>query len=71
MRISELPDGGAALATDRVPAVRGGTNVKVGPPAAVGVGPTSHQILDMWTGTQAEYDAISPKIATTLYVIVG
>jgi hypothetical protein len=25
----------------------------------------------IWTGTQAEYDAISPKSATTLYVVVG
>jgi hypothetical protein len=32
--MSELPDGGAALATDRVPGVRGGTNVKLGPPTA-------------------------------------
>jgi hypothetical protein len=25
----------------------------------------------IWTGTQAEYDAIDPKVATTLYVVVG
>lgn len=25
----------------------------------------------LWTGTQAQYDAVSPKDANTLYVVVG
>ena len=49
----------------------GGTAAGAGTsPNKVDVGPSGHTVNAMWTGTQAEYDAISPKVATTLYVIV-
>ena len=31
--------------------------------------PASATVTSIWTGTQAEYDAVSPKTATTLYFI--
>ena len=37
--------------------------------AALWMRPTSATIQDIWSGTQAEYDLISPKVSTTLYFI--
>ena len=31
--------------------------------------PASTTVTSIWTGSQAEYDAVSPKSATTLYFI--
>lgn len=37
----------------------------------VTIGPTGHQITSMWSGTQAEYDALGSYSSTTLYVVAS
>ena len=39
--------------------------------AAIGSRPTSDTVVDIWTGTQAQYDAITTKDPATLYFIKG
>jgi hypothetical protein len=39
--------------------------------STVGIGTAPHQIDGFWTGTQAEYTAISVKDAATLYLITA
>lgn len=45
------------------------TNLTTDLAAKVNKGPASHDILEMWRGTEAEYNALTPKVATTLYVV--
>ena len=37
--------------------------------AALWMRPSSNTIQDIWSGTQAEYDLVNPKLSTTLYFI--
>lgn len=45
------------------------TNTVLGLETALNARPTSSSVSVIWTGTQAEYDLISPKLNSTLYFI--
>lgn len=69
---STTQTGISELATD-TETVTGTDAVRVTTPAGVAAALVnrvrSTTVLDIWSGTQAEYDAINPKVATTLYFI--